>query len=223
MRTLIWLLLLGLSLLGCTRSIDPEKTVINLRMPSELRLAAKADIMAALPSGRKLCYAVNVTGPGIDNAGDQCGVSRGLMLGFVESGNSVAVEIKPGADRRIALYAYLMGHGETGTCPAIPPSFKDLGVKNMFKVAESEAINISGDEMVVNLQATFPGMNQSFAHTMTLPESCIPIDPTEVARKSPRSSSGGGVVQSANLRLRSRIGTSASASRIESGQVRLHQ
>src|SRR5690606_27352661 len=106
--------------LGCQRQASQTST-ITIRVPKAANMSRKSGgvgSMAALPSDRKSCYAVSVTGPGITMSPSHiCAPPTGLRAGFVEPGAMIEMQVPKGKDRKIELFAFLQSPGQDLPCP----------------------------------------------------------------------------------------------------------
>lgn len=115
MTKILIFLFLSLLLVSCTRSGKTDSKV-SIQTPSRNELVkSKLVNNLSLIAGKKVCFGVSATGPGIGSVAS-CGVEMGALGEFVQEGESVSLEIPRGSDRVISLIAYIAE--ENQSCPS---------------------------------------------------------------------------------------------------------
>ncbi len=129
--------------------------------------------MAALPSDRKACYAVSVTGPGITMSPSHiCAPPTGLRAGFVEPGAMIEMQVPKGKDRKIELFAFLQSPGQDLPCPVFAAIIPPSQLTSIYKIGSAFPVDTSNDVTVVEITADFPGLSNHLAQQLSLPMAC---------------------------------------------------
>ncbi len=171
---MVRLLVLTLSIfivLGCSRPMDEKShSSISIQVPNALN---KVGAMAAIPSDRKACYGVNVTGPNIPTKkGNSCSPVTGIIAGFAEPGATIEAQVPKGKNRVVELLVYLLPSGDTSSCPAFGVAMTTAQTTNTFSVAKVYNIDMLNDVTVVEVTADFPGLTNHIAQQQALPLTC---------------------------------------------------
>lgn len=155
-----FLLLTVLFIVGCTRPEGELSSKVTLNFPKGLgsgKLFSES-LSNPIPVGKKACFAVHVTGPGIPSErANACSPQVSIVGGFVEGGASISLDVPRGTDRSFDVYIYLAGTSEA--CPEFNLSFtEDLAKLNKIYMAGSKAgVPIQEDNEKVELSYDFPG------------------------------------------------------------------
>ncbi len=130
--------------------------------------------LAVLPTDRKLCYGVSISGPGIDKtAASQCSPELSATAGFVEAGGLIEVVIPKGEGRRIELYLFAQKAGENNPCPQMGSVLPATRLKQVYFLGKVEGLSLVKDTEEVEIPITFSGIEQNIAQTLALPSSCL--------------------------------------------------
>lgn len=129
--------------------------------------------MAAMPSNRKACYGVVISGGGLDDHSATCGPKGSLFLGFVEPGQVITADLEKGKGRTIELFAFLESVGQNDPCPQFGPNLSSQQAINTFKVGKADFVDMTADTTEVTITASFPGTNNHIAQELSLPASCV--------------------------------------------------
>lgn len=182
---------------ACTRAGNSNQSTLKFQTPS--RSKEKITTLAALPDGQKICYGVNVTGPGITNtASSACSLETGLTAGFVAEGDFIEIVVPQGEKRKIELYLFSLKEA-TATCPSIDDPISTEQLSQIYLVGTVESVDLFKMTETIEIPVVFPGLSQSLAQTLTLPTSCFPTaSPTQSTSKfqittASQSSSAGGI------------------------------
>jgi len=220
-----WLVLILICVsfsLGCSRQVEQGgRSVITIRVPSAKNTFNKSGgvgAMSAMPSDRKACYGINVTGPGIQGPSNMCHPSAGIMAGFVEPGVEVSVEVPKGPNRTIELVAYLQNTGDNLPCPGYSPNMPPARLAATYKVG-SAVTDVTGPTTEVTITADFPGLANTVASQLSLPASCtVAATPTN---NTPGFDvlSGGGFANAGTINLSARIGAVKPGSEATNGTI----
>lgn len=192
--------------LGCSRPVEHSSTTITIQAPAAY---GKAGAMAAMPANRKVCYAVNVFGPGIDRSpASTCNPQMGVVAGFVESGKEISLSVPQGSDRTIELFAYLLPSGSTVDCPKVGKILTPAILLNTYKVGTAEKITIQGASQTVEMTASYPGDTNYLAATLNMPATCTTASSGSVSNPYGYHVSASMQESSATgLKLKARVGS----------------
>lgn len=174
-RKLILLILSTLFALGCQRQISGTRSSISIQVPKSANMNSKTGgvgAMAAMPSDRKACYGVVISGGGLDDRSATCGPKGSLFLGFVEPGQVITADVEKGKNRTVELFAFLEGVGQNDPCPQFAPSLSAQQAINTFKVGKADFVDMTADTTEVTITASFPGVANHVAQELSLPASC---------------------------------------------------
>jgi hypothetical protein len=199
---------------------------IRIATPSNPIGSQKMVAMAALPSDRKACYAVNVTGLNIAVApGAGCAPGLGSVGGFVQAGGELNVAVPKGTSRRVELYLYLMAPGDNGPCPAIGNPMAESRLGSTYLLGATENVTLAKDEEEVTIQASFPGVTQHLPRQLSMSTACISAAdasmPSAVAGGLPGyyQSLAAGTVSNGTVSVRARIGRTVSGTTASGGNA----
>lgn len=130
--------------------------------------------LAVLPTDRKLCYGVSISGPGIDKtAASQCSPELSATAGFVEAGGLIEVVIPKGEGRRIELFLFAQKVGENNPCPQMGSVLPPTRLKQVYLLGKVEGLSLLKDIEEVEIPITFSGIEQNIAQTLALPPICL--------------------------------------------------
>lgn len=196
-----------LCLTACDRKMakNPAST-IRLQTPDGMNKAG-VGAFAALPAGRKACYAVSITGSGIPyNPPQTCSPATGLISGFKEAGQAIEVTLPPGSGNiKLDLYLFLQLNGQNNPCPQMGASFSADQLVQTYLVGSVPNIMLTGDVTPVNVIMNFPGESQFLAQQMSLPSACTAsINPP--GTPGFRMLAGSGLATGTGMSLTARIG-----------------
>ncbi len=210
--------------LGCQRTPDNESARIIIQVPEALNKTENTGAPnTTMPTDRKICYGVNVTGPGIAlQTPNTCSLASGLLAGFVEPGKTVEITVPRGENRSIELYAFLQSPGQNAPCPQFAPSLSSNMVSRIYRVGSTSGVNLLKDTETVDITASFPGLANHIGQELGMPATCIatinPPQPTGF-----QVSSGAGIATGGGKKLFGRIGTPAAANVATGGGKKLIQ
>lgn len=154
MRTLA-VFLIAVALVGCTRL--ESKSKVSIQMPDRAALQRSIKKQVALPTDKKICFGINVTGSGIPTTpGISCG-GTGLYAGFVGENETLVVGEVPRGEQKFELLVYLQNLSDP--CPQfdLGTMSTDANKARLFSSGTSTA-TISGDT-TVTINVDFPGAN----------------------------------------------------------------
>lgn len=195
----ILLLFILLLALGCSRKPDSGMALVSIMAPTNLNptkaalnqkdklIKAKKNqkqnqkqnqltSLAALPTDRKLCYGVSISGPGIDKtAASQCSPELSATAGFVEAGELMEVLIPKGEGRRIELFLFAQKVGENNPCPQMGSVLPPTRLKQVYLLGKVEGLRLLKDTEEVEIPVAFSGIEQNIAQSLALPPSCLTI------------------------------------------------
>ncbi len=209
---------------ACTRAGQSgSNSSLIIQTPTRNQLSKSGvSAFAALPTDRRLCYAVSISGPGITGfAGSQCAPPTGAVSGFVEEGKALEVFVARGENRTVELYMYAMPVGSTEKCPAMGANMQGAGLKSTYLVGSKTGISLLSDIETVEIALSFPGLASPVATQMNVPASCTPG-----ALPNQHSgfyiSSGAGTATGTGVKLLGRIGRPQSGTTATGSGIVLH-
>ncbi|HMN67679.1 MAG TPA: hypothetical protein PKC28_03990 [Bdellovibrionales bacterium] len=210
-----WLLIIFLSLtaLACARQAPEDgasSVVIQAPAPSNaLNKFGGVGSMAALPSDRKACYAVVVSGEGIASPSlGTCSAVNGVFAGFVEPGAQLEISAPRGTRRKIELLAYLQDPGQNVACPEFKGSMTPEQMLRTYSVGAAMNVDLLAATVTVEIMTSFPGVANHIASQLRLPASCsTPTLPGDQVggRAGFHFSSGAGVAGGGGYRVKARF------------------
>lgn len=196
--------------LGCQRDIAKSGSTLTIQAPQALNSMNKSGgvgALAAMPTNRKACYGVNVSGPGIfSHQTDSCSLMVGMMAGFIEPGEMIELKVPKGEGRRVELYAYLQDPGQNLPCPEFTKSLTPMQVTHIFQVGLATGVNNSGEKTEVEIVASFPGVTNYLAQQLAMPATCSSGVVVNVNRPGFQVSSGQRVATGGTVKLIGRLG-----------------
>ncbi len=150
---------------------------LTIAAPSTKPLNSKMGTLEKqLPTDRKICYAVSVSGPGIEkSAANPCSPELSMTAGFVEPGKLIEVLVPKGDGRRIELYMFLQKVGENTSCPFMASPLPPVLLKQTYLLGKVEGVSLQKDSEEIEVPFSFSGLDQNIVQTLNLPQSCLPI------------------------------------------------
>lgn len=176
LRNTLSLLLILFSLvlnLGCSRK-ESQVSQIHIKTPPSGSLFKNSlnQSKTLLPIDKyKVCYAVNVESQDIPSNNSTCGLTKGLLSSFVEEGGSLIINVPVGLKRNFSIISFVSSN-LSENCPNWEQSCTKGQECKMFKVGETLDVNVSGNEMVVNVDVMFPGFDKNVVSTSDSPLFC---------------------------------------------------
>lgn len=156
--------------ISCTRKAS-ESSLVQIKVPSKAQFSNKLKTLSeTFPADKKLCFAVNVTGPEIQSKSIQCGPELGISKGFVSSDESpeISLDVPRGLNRTIQLYFY--AQDLNSSCPTIDVSKIDSS--KVYKVGQVDNVSLQKEEELITIDVIYPGSDQSIVATLNLPATC---------------------------------------------------
>lgn len=154
--------------MSCSREVS-EVSSVFLQVPSAI--AGLVGSANATPSG-KLCFAVNITGSGINtDETPKCGPTLGVYAGFVGAGQSLELNVPKGVSRTITLLLYVASEGSA--CPDFAQASRDR--RSLFAQTYQVAVkstDTSGPTTVVDMTAVYPGKANTLLTALGQTSSC---------------------------------------------------
>ncbi|NQZ00664.1 MAG: hypothetical protein HRT45_08350 [Bdellovibrionales bacterium] len=161
--------------LGCTRDMQENQSKIVFRTPPSPNVNAKALNTQSLPTGETFCYALAVSGGGLDSEFLQCHPDAPIFSGFIEPSSQVAMTVPKGQNRKVELFGYRAKVGET--CLSVNQKngrgLSKVDTGHLYAMGKQEGIDMTGDEVVVIIQMSFPGLTSHIGVTQPFPSSCF--------------------------------------------------
>jgi hypothetical protein len=158
---------LFLILAACQRN-PASSYKLSVRAPSQ-------GTLSAIPAGRKACFGVSVSGPGISTApADSCSPSTGILAGYVEAGKDIQVSVPKGEDRVVDLYLYLEASGANDPCPGMTAAFAANALTQTYKIGSVSNVSLSGSDATVEIEASFPASDtMNITQQLSMPATCL--------------------------------------------------
>lgn len=143
------LLLISTILISCTRA-GKNDSKVSIQTPSRNELVkSKLVNNLSLIAGKKVCFGVSATGPGIGSV-SSCGVEMGVLGEFVQEGGSISLDVPRGADRVISLIAYITE--ENQSCPSWGELSANASLwKNAYKAGSLGGVLLNSDSQTFDL------------------------------------------------------------------------
>lgn len=223
-RLLTISILIGVLSNACTRAgQEGSSSTLRIQTPTRDQLSKSGlNSFATLPTDRRLCYGVSISGPGITGfAGSQCAPATGTVSGFVEEGQALEIFVARGENRNIELYMYTMPVGSTAPCPAMGANMQGTGLKSTYLVGSKTGVSLLNDVETVEITLAFPGLSTSVATQLNTPISCTP-GATPAAYSGFQISSGVGSATGTGVKLLGRIGRPQSGTTATGANFILH-
>jgi len=173
-------LLTVLGMLSCIACHRPQEegSSVSIRIPSVSQFAKsskqEAIAFSTIPYSR-LCFAVNVKGPGIpiSNPGT-CNVDRGIFEGkegyTVPPGGEIVIEVPGGDNREFEVYGFLRD-AATDPCPVISSDW-GWSMQKIYLLATKSAVQIVPPSSTVEIQFVLPDETHNLAVHKGWPQSC---------------------------------------------------
>ncbi len=207
---------------ACTRAgQESSSSTLRIQTPTRDQLFKSGlNSFATLPTDRRLCYGVSISGPGITGfAGTKCAPATGTVSGFVDAGEALEIFVARGENRNIELYMYTMPVGSTARCPAMGANMEGVGLKSTYLVGSKTGVALLNDIETVEITLAFPGLSTSLA--ALLPITCA-SGPAPALFSGFHVSSGAGTVTGTGLNLTGRIGQPHSGTTATGTGIILH-
>jgi hypothetical protein len=180
-------ILVGLSSfhLGCSRAQDDSsKTSVTFRTPSAGSFSKIASSLSsktgevsaleALPTDKKICYGINVTGPGITAPSVPCLTSVGTVAGFAPENSDLSIVVPRGSGRSFELLVALVELD--ADCPSLSTAGLNSSTLNRtFISGRTDNVTLSNPEETVTIQLSFPGLDKAMAKEPNV-ASCLTAD-----------------------------------------------
>lgn len=185
LRVLVALISANILLTSCDRVATQGRTDIVIQMPSvqELRKMTKSDVsgFAALEYD-KICFAVNVKGPGIvATPAKTCNIERGQFAGTVGAGGTLTVTVDSGENREFELYAYIR-NSVSEVCPKPSEGKWAWSLNKIYFLGKVEGVKIVPPETLVEIPFTLPDASQNIIVQNSWPLSCLSEQTPSVSR-----------------------------------------
>ena len=169
----LFIVFLGAASLSCTRSKSTSSKVIL-----DTSAVHHVGAQSTFPADRKVCYGVNVKGPGLEPfqpPQNACHPHRQIFMGFIESGHELHIEVPNGPERKVELYAYLLESGVNGPCP---PWSETMDYSKVYRVGETaHPLELSGGDVSLEMTATYPGEGSDLKSQLGLATDCSSAGP----------------------------------------------
>lgn len=189
---------------GCgPRPQTQDSSVVSIRAPQS-NDSSMFQSASPIPSNRKACYGISVSGPGITSvAAQSCSPQTGITAGFVASGGVISASVPRGEGRKIDLYLYLMAEGDNSACFAMGASFIPSQLDKIYLLGSVSNVTLARDSEEVTIFANFPGVSENIAKQLSFPSSCIVAAPSPDPSPSDSSPPGNGLDVRSGFRVSS--------------------
>jgi hypothetical protein len=196
----------GMFLSACDRVSSGHSSVV-IQMPTveQMQTMSKSDVssMSAVDL-QKLCFAVNVKGPGIASVpAATCDVERGIIAGAVGPGGELAVDVEIGMERSFELYAFLKQGTEP--CPKVAKAGWSWPLERIYFLGKADNVEVKPNT-VVEIPFTVPSQSQNIAVQKSWPASCLVTTKTAPKRIGRIVSGAGVMVSPMNYKVYSKVG-----------------
>jgi hypothetical protein len=176
--------------------------------------------LATLPANRKACYAVNISATDIvGTPASTCSPKTGIVKGFVEAGQTIDVLVPKGAGRKIELYLFLGEEGASAPCPVMNPVLTPAQLLNTYLVGTASDIAVQGETQTVEITASFPGVTNYLAQTLSMPATCTAgsVIAPGANPKGLYLTSGMTTAAGTTMKLKARIGSISGSGQVLTG------
>lgn len=152
---------------GCNRPLS-EMAQVSIKTPSLSGPGAGNGAQSLeLPTNKKVCFGVNVTGPGITDKASgtaTCAPKFGIVSGFVAEGTELIVIVPTGTDRKFELMVYLADVG--AACPTYGDEFiTGSQATKIFMSGTTSGVTLTNDDPV-KVTLDFPGGAKPLARSI---------------------------------------------------------
>jgi hypothetical protein len=212
------------AILGCQREGKKNSSSISIVVPPAANSHNKTGgigSMSTMPSDRKACYGVIISGPGLTpQPANACSPPAAIRAGFVEPGATIEISVPKGSNRTVELFAFLQASGLDQPCPAFNPSLSAAQIAATYKLDSVSSIDMSGEVTRVTLNANFPGVANNYAVAMGLPATCT-ADSASPGNPNFSISNGRGVASNGAITLYGAVGRPVSGMSASNGAMTL--
>ncbi|MCB0419810.1 MAG: hypothetical protein KDD61_02380 [Bdellovibrionales bacterium] len=167
-----FLTLTVITLAGCTRD---KSSSSQIRLVFSKDTTQKIQSLSSFPTDKKVCYGVNVNGPGISEfQANGCSPKLSVYTGFIEaSSGEITLNVPSGENRNLELFAYLAEISEA--CPLWQNSeqVKQMDYSKVFKTGSTTGILIGSEEQIVEVTSVFPGEANHLVQERQLATNCV--------------------------------------------------
>lgn len=206
------LILSCLAVLACSRvaNQDEGRGSISIQIPSAEKLNAMNNKVGAFGTGAtvdvtKICFGVNVIGPGIvSTSATSCDIERGIVVGTVTAGGTLTVDVDTGDSRVFEIYGFLRS-SSTDPCPTFDKSGWGFPIGSVYFLGSSAPTKIDKADTSVNIAVTLPTTSNNLIASRGWSPSCASTGTTAGGNSGSRTSSGSLLSQSTNLRSRANV------------------
>lgn len=200
---------------------EGDSTRLAIRVPTKQEFMAlgKVDALSTIEFNL-LCFAVNVTGPGIPSASKSCDLDRGITSGSVPPGGVLEVTVPGGDGRSVELIGFLRS-STSEPCPGFGSKW-NWPLTKTYSIAKKSGITLVPPEAQVELSVTLPPASQHIVAQNGWPVSCEsagwPAAPFSRAGRIQTSSVN---LQGGQYRFYGRISETETAKKLQGTQFRL--
>ena len=161
------------AILSCQRSTDQNSEAQKLRFNGKQLSEKMRTLNGETPPDNELCFAAEISGPGIEeeNINSTCGLTVGKFAGFVKPDQEIVFDVPKGKDRVLELYAQRRPAG--GSCDDYKVAAQSpVNLKRIYKVASIPGIDLSADNLSIDVAPVFPGIKNSVFNSKSWPSEC---------------------------------------------------
>lgn len=171
----------------------------------QMQKMSKSDVSSmAVVDLQKLCFAVNVKGPGIMSVpAVTCDVERGVVAGSVGPGGELSVDVEIGMERSFELYAFLKQGSEA--CPKVAKAGWSWPLERIYFLGKADNVEVKQNS-VVEIPFTVPAQTQNIAVQKSWPASCLATTKPAPKRVGRVISGASVMVSPMNYKVYSKVG-----------------
>lgn len=177
--TLRLLLFIFLFCTACSRPNGKDRSSLHIRFPSAAEfnkaysktrgLASKYSVVPY----ENLCFAVNIKNGKIPTAqASQCEIEKGLMVGSVEPGKEISLNVALHQEVDVEIYGFLR-NSTTELCPITGLEKWQWPVEKTFFIDTQKKVPIESDVTNLTFAITLPDINNHLAVQNSWPSSCL--------------------------------------------------
>ncbi|MCB9025404.1 MAG: hypothetical protein H6625_03730 [Bdellovibrionaceae bacterium] len=119
----------------------------------------------------KICYAVNVVGPGLPAGSNACGPVPGVFSAFMPAGSQLELLVPNGTGRTVELYMLAL-NATNDTCPKWDQACDSKFNCGVYKVGQKTNVDTTKSETIVEILLDFKNWNDHVVKQSAQPNLC---------------------------------------------------
>lgn len=160
--------------ISCHRP-QQEGSTVSIQIPSAAQFAKRMkqeNLAASTIDYTKLCFGVNVKGPGISaSPASSCDIERGVFEGqSVAHGGEIVIQVPVGDNREFEVYGFLR-NSASDQCPDIVPGW-NWPTNKIYFLGSKSGVSVSPPTTDVSISITLPDEYHNLAIARGWPNSC---------------------------------------------------